>query len=49
MQHLLARVLYRRNPRAAFRYLDGIIGDVEASVESSLFEQKTDACVAINM
>lgn len=30
MQHLLARVLYKRNPRASFKFVDGIIQDLEA-------------------
>ena len=30
MQHLLARVTYSKNPKAAARYVDGIIRDVEA-------------------
>ena len=30
MQHLLARILFTRTPRAAFRFLDGILNDVEA-------------------
>jgi Cohesin loading factor len=30
MQHLLARVTFLKNPKAAVRYLDGVIRDVEA-------------------
>ena len=30
MQHLLARILFSRAPRAAFKFLDGIIKDAEA-------------------
>ncbi len=30
MQHLLARILFRKNYRAAFKFLDGIIIDAEA-------------------
>ena len=30
MQHLLARILFEKNPRAAFKFLDGITQDVEA-------------------
>ena len=30
MQHLLARLLFEKSPRAAFRFLDGITKDVEA-------------------
>lgn len=30
MQHLLAKVLYKRNPRASFKFVDGIIQDLEA-------------------
>ena len=30
MQHLLARILFTRTPRAAFRFLDGILKDAEA-------------------
>ena len=30
MQHLLARILYSSNARAAYKFLDGIIGDAEA-------------------
>ena len=32
MQHLLARVLFKENSRASFRFLDGVIKDVEAWV-----------------
>ena len=30
MQHLLARMLYSKTPRAAFKFLDGILKDAEA-------------------
>ena len=30
MQHLLARMLFEKNPRAAFKFLDGVLKDVEA-------------------
>ncbi len=30
MQHLLARILFQNNARAAFKFLDGIIGDAAA-------------------
>ena len=30
MQHLLARTLFRNNSRAAFKFIDGVINDVEA-------------------
>ena len=30
MQHLLARILFTRTPRAAFKFLDGILKDAEA-------------------
>ena len=30
MQHLLSRMLFKKNPRAAFKFLDGITQDVEA-------------------
>ena len=30
MQHLLARILFQKNPRAAFKFLDGVTKDAEA-------------------
>lgn len=30
MQYVLSRVLFKQNPRASLKYLDGIIEDVEA-------------------
>ena len=30
MQHLLARILFQKNPRAAFKFLDGVMKDAEA-------------------
>lgn len=30
MQHLLSRILFSKNPRAAFKFLDGILKDAEA-------------------
>lgn len=30
MQHFLARIMFASNPKAALRYLDGIIKDAEA-------------------
>lgn len=30
MQHLLTRVVFRRNPRAAMKLLDGVLEEVEA-------------------
>lgn len=30
MQHLLARILFQKNPRAAFKFIDGILRDAEA-------------------
>lgn len=30
MQHLLARIIFKANPRASFKFIDGVIEDVEA-------------------
>lgn len=30
MQHLLARVIFKVNPRASLKFIDGVIEDVEA-------------------
>ena len=34
MQHLLARMLHKNNPRASLKAVDGMIQDVEAYVMS---------------